>query len=326
MGKKNVSLKTIATELGLSINSVSRALRDMGDISDETKAKVRKKAIELGYMPNQVSQRMKKGEKGVVAFLVESFDNLYFNTMCKEVVKVFDESAEYECHIIYKTTNHFEIIKQCILHRVDLLITHTEFSDDVLEFAKLNNILIIKLGNCVNKITSDIVSIDDDMGCCLAARYLWGRHNCDKYIYAGNDSDLSPSRYKSFKAELDQLGVKDLLYFDVSNYSPITLYEKILDGYLNIFCYNDETAYRILSDLDDISSDIRNVFPHLHVIGFDGLCTEIKGLRPLTTVKIDYSAFAQAIYKMVEFRLENPADPPKKVLVPVFLHQRLKGN
>ena len=40
--EKRLSLKTIAYELGVSVNTVSRALRDCDDISESTKEKVRK--------------------------------------------------------------------------------------------------------------------------------------------------------------------------------------------------------------------------------------------------------------------------------------------
>ena len=51
MKRKNTTMKEIAYELGISINTVSRAFRDCDDISDSTKEKVRKKALELGYIP-----------------------------------------------------------------------------------------------------------------------------------------------------------------------------------------------------------------------------------------------------------------------------------
>ena len=44
MNSKSTGLKSIAYELNLSINTVSRALRDCDDISEATKEKVRQKA------------------------------------------------------------------------------------------------------------------------------------------------------------------------------------------------------------------------------------------------------------------------------------------
>ena len=63
MSKKNVSLKTIAAECGVSIMTVSRALRDSYGVSDRIKEKIRKKAIELGYMPNHVERRKARNSR-----------------------------------------------------------------------------------------------------------------------------------------------------------------------------------------------------------------------------------------------------------------------
>lgn len=50
MANKATGLKEIAYEVGLSINTVSRALRDCDDIAESTKKMIREKAYELGYM------------------------------------------------------------------------------------------------------------------------------------------------------------------------------------------------------------------------------------------------------------------------------------
>ncbi len=324
MGKKNVSLKTIAYELSLSVNTVSHALRDMNDISEETKIRVRRKALELGYMPNQLSQKIKQGEKAVVAMLVESFDNLYFNSLCKKLFAVFAAKDQFDCQIIYLSENHIDVIKQCVLQRVDLLIAHIEFEPEVLEFAKLQNISIIKVGNNVKNLDTDIVSIDEKMGCEIAARYLWEKHSCDKFLYIDAVCELSNLRFEHYKNTLTELGAEDIKTFKL-NIEDISLLDGyIAEGYKNIFCYNDDIAYRMLSMLDAIHGDVIKEIPDLNIIGFDGLCEEIVGIRPLTTVKIDYEEFAEEIYKMVDFRLKYPNEKRQKVLLPVSLHQIIK--
>ena len=70
MANKTTGLKNIAYNLGISINTVSRALRDCDDISDATKQKVREKAIELGYLPNNVSQFVKRDGKELICIVI----------------------------------------------------------------------------------------------------------------------------------------------------------------------------------------------------------------------------------------------------------------
>ena len=47
-----VSLKTIAEKCGVSTATVSKALNDQKDISEETKSRIRTVAEQLGYFPN----------------------------------------------------------------------------------------------------------------------------------------------------------------------------------------------------------------------------------------------------------------------------------
>ena len=53
--RKRVVLLDIAKELNVSKNTVSRALRDCDDISQEMKMKIKNKAKEMGYIPNSLS-------------------------------------------------------------------------------------------------------------------------------------------------------------------------------------------------------------------------------------------------------------------------------
>ena len=136
MSLKNVSLKCIASELGVSVNTVSHALRDMDDISAEMKEKVVRKAMELGYMPNRVAQKMHKDERPLIAILIDSLSNLYFNTFINEFIKLLHLKSEYDFMLLYASELNKDTIKQCILQRADLLITHMPFKNEVYEFAK----------------------------------------------------------------------------------------------------------------------------------------------------------------------------------------------
>ena len=48
----NITINDIAQATGFSANTVSRALRDKPDISQETKALIRRAAAEMGYQKN----------------------------------------------------------------------------------------------------------------------------------------------------------------------------------------------------------------------------------------------------------------------------------
>ena len=52
---KSIGMKDIALSLGISVDAVSKALRNTDDISLATKEKVRAKAVELGYVKDRAA-------------------------------------------------------------------------------------------------------------------------------------------------------------------------------------------------------------------------------------------------------------------------------
>ena len=324
MSKKNVSLKTIAAECGVSIMTVSRALRDSCGVSDKIKEKIRKKAIELGYMPNHVVQSMSKDEKPVIAVLIDSFNNLYFSTLINELMKLLYEKNEYDFMFLYSKQFDNDVIKQCILQRIDLIVTHIEPDKETYEMAKMNNIQIVFVGSSKLDYDMDIVSVDNQQGSVLAAKYLRNFHNSDKYVYIGVNYFLSEQRKKLFIEELKNSYEEDcdIKCFNADEEEIETLYSYIADGYRSLFIYNDMLAYQVLDGLDKIAFDIRKAFPDLHLIGFDGLCEYIPGLKQITTIEIDFLEFATVTYDVICNRLENERSENQRIILPVKIHRR----
>lgn len=323
MEKKNVNLKMIAAEVGVSVNTVSHALRDMDDISQETKEKVRRKALELGYMPNVLSQHLKAGEKLAVAILIPSFNNLYFVSMTNHLIRLFKVKKEYNLLILHDSYEaDTEIIKQCVLQRIDLLIIHSQISEEAMGLAKLNGVAIVIIDGYGGSCDGDCINVDAQTGAVLAARYLFGVHNNRKFLYVGKDNPISDNRYNIYKQELEVMGAEDIVFLTYNPKDVETLYNYIIKGYRSVFFFNDVIAYSALEHLDEMLVDTRKLFPDLHIVGFDGLCVEYNGMKQITTIKIDYSKFAKEVYEIVKLRLDKPKEPYKNAMISVSLHQR----
>lgn len=322
MSLKNISLKSIASELNVSVNTVSHALRDMDDISDEMKEKIIRKAIELGYMPNRVAQKMHKDEKPLIAILIDSLTNLYFNTFINEFIKLLCQKGEYDFMLLYASEFNKDTVKQCILQRADLLITHMPFKKEVYEFAQLNNIGILFVGSSIKEDLVDNVTVDNFKGCILAAHRLESIKNGNKYLYVGIDYFLSAHRYSIFKTELLEVaGENNVCMFNYSKEDISVLYKHIEDGFRNIFFYNDMLAYEVLTKLDRISGKgIRKIFPDIHIVGFDGLSGYVFGFEDIDSVKIDFSKLAEATFNVMENRFEKPDSKIQRIVLPVSLH------
>ena len=70
------TLKTIAFMTGLGVTTVSRALKDAPDISQETKERVRLVASQIGYHPNRAGVRLRTGKTNVISLILNIDEEL----------------------------------------------------------------------------------------------------------------------------------------------------------------------------------------------------------------------------------------------------------
>lgn len=78
---KRTSLKDLARELGVSIATVSRALRNSPEIGQEMQRKVKELAKRLNYRPNPFAQSLRKEAPRVIGVVVPNLVSPYFATV-----------------------------------------------------------------------------------------------------------------------------------------------------------------------------------------------------------------------------------------------------
>ncbi|OYD46394.1 hypothetical protein CHU00_06825 [Sphingobacterium cellulitidis] len=71
----NITLKELASKLGLSVSTVSKALNNSFEISDETKLRVRKMAQKYNYRPNILAKSLKTGRSNSIAVIIPYLGN-----------------------------------------------------------------------------------------------------------------------------------------------------------------------------------------------------------------------------------------------------------
>ena len=108
----NVTLKDIAQATGFSANTVSRALADKPDISEETKAVIREKASQMGYIANALASFLRSGVSRNIAILVGDISNPHFSVMVKEMQTLLQRRGYNS--IIFNTEEKAAVEKQAI--------------------------------------------------------------------------------------------------------------------------------------------------------------------------------------------------------------------
>jgi LacI family transcriptional regulator len=89
--KVKATLKQIAKELNVSVSTVSKALNDSPEISDQTKIKIKEYAKLKNYKPNVIGLNLKTENKTIV--IIPIFLILFFAKVFSGIEKVADEKG-----------------------------------------------------------------------------------------------------------------------------------------------------------------------------------------------------------------------------------------
>lgn len=85
---KRVTIKDIALALNTNNSTVSRALNDSPLISDQTKALVKKKALEMGYFPNSIARQLREGRSRIIGLVVPLINRAFFSNIIHGVESI----------------------------------------------------------------------------------------------------------------------------------------------------------------------------------------------------------------------------------------------
>lgn len=174
---KPTKLEDLAQILGVSTVTVSKALRDHSDISDETKRKVKQLAEEMGYRPNMMARNLSSRKSNIIGIVVPKIAHFFFSSIIEaiydtiieknydSVIMVSQESAERE-------KQHLQSL---ISMRVDgLIISITEQTKDTSEFEKFMQMKIpmVFIDRVPNIPHVPSVTIDDKGGAFAAVEHF----------------------------------------------------------------------------------------------------------------------------------------------------------
>lgn len=300
--EKRISLKNIALELGVSINTVSRALRDCDDISETTKEKVRRVAIELGYLPNSLVYSISNGKTRSVALVINNVRNYYFSIINDKLL-YYLRAEGYLANIVCLYGNSFDsaVVKECLYQRVDTVVTFVEPTKDALEFADVNHIHMIVCGRKVPKKHCDALYTNDEKGGAIAANYLLGK-GAKNFVYINvRGSECSLRRFEGFRKQL--LSVDPT--FKVKKVNIEDFDDKLAElqtiPNLGVFAYNDEHLFIISDKLRHRKIDWKGI-PY---IGYDAVGKYVAGTIKTPSIGFDYDAMARECVRLIKRGNEN---------------------
>ncbi len=308
---KNITMKDIAGELGVSTVTVSKALTDKDGVSDEVRQKIKDKAAEMGYRYNSLAKGMKEGRNGNIGIVVSDRffeDNSFYNNLYRNIILKLNQTSYFGV---------FEIIsqeqeEQCALpsmisnSKIDGLIIMGQIQLSYLEAIKKTNIPFILLDfysdlNDINSITSDNI-----FGTYQLTNYLIEMgHTKIGYVGTIKATTSIMDRYLGYLKSLlqhDILVKNEWLINDRDErgrYIEIQLPAEMPTAFV---CNCDEVAYNLVQHLKSVGLRVPE---DISVVGFDDYLFATVCEPQLTTFKVNVPTMASIAVNSIIKRMKK---------------------
>ncbi len=344
--KKQVSIRDVAREAGVSAATVSYILNDTPNLSftQETRDKVMAAVEKLNYVANQAAKTLGSSRVegmvqskliGIIIPQTENkrkespiqFGNPFYGTFLSAVEMEVRKSGY---HLILSGTNpgqsYFEIVKSRTLDGVIILGAFP--SEDAAEYKRYNvpAVLVDCYGSGENFFYS--IRTDDRKGGYVATKHLVEKGHRNIAFVTGElkENGVNSERYKGYLDALKEAGIRPLK-------------RNLFEGYVD-YKYGEDVARKIAKDRNGItavfaSSDITAVglINSMHgfgicvpddisVIGFDDVEYARMCYPGLTTIRQNIAEKGrQAALLMIE-AAQNHSLPRNERIIPMELVER----
>lgn len=91
--RRPLTLRDVSEAAGVSEMTVSRVLRNRGDVSEATRARVTAAARQLGYVPNRIAGALASSRVNLVAVVIPSLSNMVFPEVLSGISEVLAQTG-----------------------------------------------------------------------------------------------------------------------------------------------------------------------------------------------------------------------------------------
>lgn len=297
MADKTITMKDIARELGVSVATVSRALKDSPLISNEQKKKIQQYADEHNFTPNLLAANLRKNlgqQLKVIGVIVPQIAHYYFSTVLSGIEE--EASCRGYMIIVAQSDEMFEReVQICDAFRktrvCGVIVSQAKDTVEYSHFQKLidSDIPLVFYDRICTGLNTSRVVVDDYQGAFSAVEHLI-ECGCKRIAFYRTPMkiEITKNRYNGYRDALLKHGlpVEDSLdivcdnRIDAEDITPdILTSQNPPDGF---FAINDDTALGILYSAKRMGFQIPT---DIQICGFSNGIRAISCEPMLTTVE-----------------------------------------
>lgn len=206
-----VRMKDIAKDLGLSVVTISKVLRNHPDIAEETRERVLRRVKELDYQPNLMARSLVTGRSYLIGLVVPDLLHPFFAEVAKALSAVVGEQG-YSL-IISSSEERPELeareIQQLMARQLDaLVIASCGAGNDALERLNRNGPPYVLIDREISGLAANFVGVNDQAVGRIATEHLIDQ-GCRRIAHIrGFDNSTGISRFEGYRQALQQRGLR----------------------------------------------------------------------------------------------------------------------
>jgi LacI family transcriptional regulator len=321
-----VRMKDIARELGVSVVTVSKVLRNHSDISEQTRKRVLKLMKERNYQPNFAARALVTGRTYTVGLVVPDLVHPFFAEVAKGISSCLRKSG-YSLILASSEEDpelEAEEISRLLARHLDaIVIASTQWSVASFRAIEERNTPYVLVDRRFAGLEANFVGVDDEAVGELATEHLISV-GCRRIAHIrGPQVSTAAGRLEGYRRALarNNLG-------PVPNYVPAavsgdedsqTLGRKAMRQLLKldpkpdgVFCYNDPTAMAAMNVI--LEAGLR-IPEDIAIIGCGNVHYDPSLRVPLSSVDQQCAAIGERAAKLALNLIESKGVRPKTMLL-----------
>ena len=254
-------MKDIARDLGVSVITISKVLRNHPDVGDETRERVLARVKELDYRPNLAARSLVTGRTYLVGLVVPDLLHPFFAEIAKSLSETLRGSGYYL--IVSSSEEDPDIeeqeINQLLARRLDtLIIASCRSTVDLFFRIEKQKTPYVLIDRILPGLTANFIGVDDQAVGRLATKHLIDI-GCKRIAHIrGPETSTGVRRLEGYRQALVQAGLKVIDdYIITERKGDIETKQRGADAMRQllslkprpdaVFCFNDPLAMGVMN-------------------------------------------------------------------------------
>ena len=220
-GKPQMTLRDVADAAGVSEMTVSRVLRNRGDVSERTRERVFEAARSLGYVPNKIAGALASNRVNLVGVVIPSLSNMVFPDVLHGIGEVLDRT---ELQPVVGTSQYDPAREEKVIYEMlswrpsGLIVAGLEHTDAARAMMRNAGVPVVEVMDVDGAPVAAAVGISHEAaGRAMAAEIVARGYRRIGYLGSSSIADArAQKRYRGFKAALAESGLSlaDEIFYD----------------------------------------------------------------------------------------------------------------